>query len=305
VTTRWFLALLLGAGVYAYGGTVTFNFTGSGSNTLAAGATTASIATYMTNALVASGCVGCSVTVNNGLSGLVYVDSTYNGEGHVVAPGTGGAGTKSTTLGTTEGAATNSVAPGASYDNFISNVSDGSSSSVDRIALHFNGLTLQGTVSFDFEIFPDGACPVLNSTSCGGAANGSGIFPNQPDLQLQAGLNGADSLVNSFGTAGVQYGKTPVSSGGGDGTSTHSPLTTGAELSPQWIGTWSTATALNGNNDLNFLDWPAAIGIDNLTINYSTTGGGGQSSVPEPGSVILLTTVIAGLMMAKRKLRKV
>jgi hypothetical protein len=294
VRSKWFpVVLFLGVGIFAYGDSVTFNF-----NSLTDTQTTGAIASYMTTALVASGCTGCSVTVSPGPgNSFVYADTTYTGESNVVGPGG-----SPDTLGTTDNAANNSATPhGGANDTFISNVNDSSTSGGNQIDLQFNGLTFNGTVSFDFEIFPNGTCPVLNSANCGGSPVG-GIYPDQPSLELESGLNGAGiGAVTSFGTNGTQYAVTP-STTGADGSSTKVGTTT--ELAPQWIGTWSTSTALNGNNDLNFIDWPAAIGIDNLTLNYTTTGGGGQSPVPETSSLLLLGTVSGLLIPLFRRFRK-
>jgi len=280
------MSLFFGVGLSAYGDTVTFTF-----NSLTVGSTDSAIAAYMTSMLVSSGCVGCSVTVNSG-GGTVYVDTTYTGDGHVVGPG----GTADT-LGNTTGATNNGVTPNGTTDAFISNVSNSSVSGGSQIDLQFNGLTFDGVVSFDYEIFPDGSCPQLNSASCGGGAVG-GIYPNQPDFELKSGLNGGGiSLVSAFGTNGIQYGATP-SSTGADGNSTKSSASS-TELAPQWIGVFSTSS-INGENDLNFIDWPAAIGVDNLTITYDPPGG----TVPETSSLLLLGTVSILLIPAFRRCRK-
>src|SRR5262249_31998470 len=145
-------------------------------------------------------CAGCSVTVGAG----AVADRTYNGENHVV-----GTSSKSLTLGTSDGATSNTVAPSSSYDTFIANTNDSSGSSTDRITLMFTGILIDN-ISFDYEIFPDGTCSVLNSAHCG--ALSGGIYANQPDLVFRAGSTGnsnTDPLVTSFGTNGTQYGVTP------------------------------------------------------------------------------------------------
>jgi hypothetical protein len=257
---------------------------------IAENASIASIQTYMNQVLSAAGCTGCSVTVTGAAA-----DTTYNGEGHVV-----GQGGKSLTLGTSTNATNNStLTPTTTYDTFLANTNDSSSQQANQITMKFSGFTINGSASFAYEIFPDGSCPVLNSANCGGAANGSGIYPNQPDFMFEAGTNssGTDPLVTSFGTNGTQYGYTPSGSNAfGDGTSTTSP--NGTELSPQYIGTWSGS--LSNVNELDFIDWPATIGVDNLSVSWSTTG---SSPVPEPFSVILLGTAVAGIALRK-KIRK-
>lgn len=291
------IALFLCAGVSAYAGSVDFTFdtqtiNGTTITGLSSGATSAQIQTYMNQVLAASGCTGCSVTVlvNGSLIGAV-ADQTYTGDGHVTGPGTG---SNSLTLGDSNGAtASNTTSTlDSSHDTFIANTSDGSTQVSQQITLQFSGITGLTTDSFDYEVFPDGSCTQLNAANCGGRANGNGIYPNQPDLDFEAGnnTNGTDPLVQAF------YGVTP---GTTNGTATHSPNSggTSAELAPQAIGTWTGS--LTGDTELDFVDWPATIGIDNLVISGSHINAG--PNVPEPASIALLGTVV--FLLAK-KLRR-
>ena len=269
------LVLVLSAGVSAYAGSVTFNF-----NSLSSGANSASITTYMDGVLIAAGCSGCSVLVTGAVA-----DQTYNGEGYVV-----GNNGKSLTLGTSNDATSNSSqTPSSTYNTFLATTNDSSQQISTEITMQFSGFTINGSASFAYEIFPNGSCPVLNAARCGGAAVG-GIYPNQPDFEFKAGTSSTQSPVTSFGTNGFQYGVTP-SATGSDGSSTTGP--NGTIVAPQYIGTWSTTTALNGDRQLDFIDWPATIGIDNLTISYTNT--------PEPASIALLGALVA--LLAK-KLRR-
>lgn len=273
---------------------VTFTFdtqtiNGTTINGIAENASLTSIQSYMNQVLSAAGCTGCTVTVTGAAA-----DTTYNGEGNVVGPGG-----KSLTLGTSNNATSNSSqTPSSTYDTFLANTNDASQQQASQITMKFSGFTINGSASFAYEIFPDGSCPVLNAASCGGSPT-NGIYPNQPDMKFEAGTNGngTDPLVTSFGTNGTQYGVTPSSSGS-DGSSTSAP--NGANnVTPQYIGTWSGS--LSNVNELDFIDWPATIGVDNLAISWSTNQ---QSPVPEPFSVVLLGTIVGGIALRK-KIRKV
>ena len=114
----------------------TFNF-----NSLASGATSSQIATYMDGVI---GCANC-VTVTGAVA-----DKTYNGDGHVTGPGTG---STSLTLGTSNGAtASNTNSSVGATDTFIANTSDSSSQIANEITIKFTGkqtLTGRGTSFFE------------------------------------------------------------------------------------------------------------------------------------------------------------
>jgi hypothetical protein len=226
----------LGAQRIAHADGFTFDF-----NSLSSGAGNSAVQTYMNGVLTG----GKTVTVTG-----AQVDTTYNGDGHVVGPGTGSV---STTLGT---------------DAFIDTFSS------TEIDMKFNFAIYN--VSFDYEIFPDASCQVLNSANCGGSPT-AGIYPNQPDLLFQTNL----------GSVFHYYGTTPTS------PNLHSPASGSVsnELTPQAIGTWSGT--LNNVTELDFVDWPATIGIDNLVINHA----------PEPSAIFLLGPLIAGVFFLQRKQR--
>jgi hypothetical protein len=281
-----------GMAALASASSVTFTFdtqtiNGQTITGLSSGASLTQIQTYMDAVLSAAGCTGCTVAVTGAAA-----DQTYNGEGNVVGPGG-----KSLTLGTSTNATSNSSqTPTTTYDTFLANTNDSSTQQANQITMKFSGFTINGAASFAYEIFPDGSCPVLNAASCGGAAVG-GIYPNQPDFMFEAGTsnNGTDPAVTSFGTNGVQYGVTP-SATGSDGTSTTAP--NGTNVTPQYIGDWSGS--LTNVNELDFIDWPATIGVDNLSVSWSSSS---QSPVPEPMSLVLLGTAVAGITLRK-KMRK-
>jgi hypothetical protein len=249
--------LVLGSmGISAHAGSVTFNF-----NSLAENATAAQIQTYMTSTLQAV-CATCTVTIAG-----AYADTTYgnnSGNNHVVGPSG-----KALTLGTSDGATSNSDAAAmhsaGTYDTFLGTVNDADNSSDNEITLVFTGLSVTNA-AFDYEIFPD--------------ASDTGAFT------LTAGNNGG-----SQSTVFTQNGLKP-SATGTDGTSTRSPASN-PETIVQYIGTGSWAIA--SDNDIDFVDWPEAIGIDNLVLTYKTP------TVPEPSSIVLLASVGAFLLFKARR----
>ena len=217
----------------------------------------------------ANGCVTVSgLNLVNGTyvpGGGVAVDQTYAGDGHVVGPNG-----KSLTLGNSNGATNNAVMPSSTLDSFISNTADPTSTkgplqlSQGIVITFSHGVSLTGKFSFDYEIFPDASC----STSCG----------SPPDLEFV--VNG--TTVHTF------YGVAP-SNPGVDGNSTSSPAMT-TETAPQLIGTYSVN--LTGATSLEFIDWPATIGVDNMTLT------------PEPKGEVFVLGLLALVAIAGAKLRR-
>ncbi len=208
--------------------------------------------------------LGCNCVLVTG----AVADKTYNGEGFAVGPGNGAT---SLTLGTSDGAVNNAAplnkdASGkVVYDTFISNTNDSSSQISNQITMQFiNGFSFTGNITFDFEIFPDGTS----------GANQS----NPPDFEF---------VVNG-GAPTIVYGAVP---GTTNGSSTHSPKSGSSSTEPnlQYIGVWSQN--VTNATKLEFIDWPPTIGVDDLVL----------SRVPEPGTIVLLGTGLAGLLFLKRK----
>jgi len=268
-------AVLL-AGIPAYAGTVLFDFNSLG---VSSGNNSAAVAAYMTAQMHLAGCASCSISVST-----VATDQTYNGDGHVVGPKFNNAAT-SLTLGNSDGATNNNGAyntknggTSLKYDTFLANTTDGKVQLTDHFSFTFTGFTISAA-AFDFEIFPDASGP--------------------NDISLSTGVYGSDTLVSGFGVGGTVSGVAP---GGGNGSSMHSPASglSSSEASPQYIGHWSGSVGSNVAN-LNFIDWPATIGVDNLSLTFNTPN---LAAVPEPGSFLLLGTIAAGLLIIKRKVQK-
>jgi hypothetical protein len=252
----------LSAGVCAHADTFSFSFDPLSAYTPSQGGgntATSSIQGYMQSLLH----TGQTVTVTGGVA-----DQNYTGEGYVVGPGTDKNHMTSLTLGNTNGAtsvSSNSVLD-SFHDTFIANTNDSSQQIANQITMIFSGLTINGIVSFDYEIFPDGTA-------------------NQPpDLTFAAGPTGHTSTV--FTVYGVTPGSSPINTTISDNSNHES----NAQLIGHWSGVVTNAT------ELDFIDWPATIGIDNLTITISN---------PEPSSMILLgTTGLAFLCLLRRKLQR-
>lgn len=257
--------------------TATFNFTGLAESAPLTG--TNSITSYMNGVLAAAGCSTCTVTVTG-----AFADTTWNGDGHATV---GSNASKSVTLGDTDGAtATNTnTSVNGTYDTFLATTNDGDTSTDSEITMTFSGMTINGSSSFDYEIFPDISCTKLDGTHCGGAGN-----PSLPAFTFD--VNGSTQI----------FTKNAVTPGSGNGNAVNSIVGSAVsgsnpETAPQYIGTWSGS--LSNATQLDFIDWPATIGVDNLVLNFTKN----TPSVPEPVSVLLLGTAVAGLAM-RRKFRK-
>jgi hypothetical protein len=233
-----------------FGTTVTsFSFD---DGSLVNGSSDGSIQGYMNSKLTG----GASVVV----TGAVATNS-YNGDGHVTGPGNG---STSLTLGTSDGGSPHL----SSKDLFITNIANTST----EIKMVFTGLSIL-SVSFDYEIFPDGSC-----------ATGHNCGSNWPDFTFAAD----GSII--FHTLATQ-----------PAAGSHSPASgsSSTELAPQFIGESGTISFGTGVSVLEFMDWPATIGIDNLVINYGPPGG--SSPVPEPVSFILAGSGLIGIYFLRRR----
>jgi hypothetical protein len=186
---------------------------------------------------------------------------SYNGDNHVIS------GTSTSNVSRTLGTTDYGVDHGAPNDTFLM-----TTTSSTEIVMTFTNLSIY-SVSFDYEIFPDATCP-----------NGTlGCGTNWPDFKFQTNL----TATPIFTTLGV----TPVD------PNDRSPASN-SERAPQYLGQSGTVI-VDGATTLRFIDWPVAIGIDNLRLTTTTVTQVG--TVPEPATMSLLGAGLAALYLRKRR----
>ena len=215
---------------------------------------------YMNQVLAQAGYPAASVDVTGAIA-----DNNYTADNHLVGPKNGSV--TPLALWNTDGSTTPNTDQSkwhlGTRDMFIMN-----RSGITTISMDFTGIDIDG-VSFDLQIFPDGTCPSPPDPGCVNPGD-----TNWPDFNFW--VNG--SLIQSWD--GVKPGQ--------DGTYLYSPAkpNNGGETAPQLLTT-SGYIDLNGGYTLNldFVDWPAHIGIDNLRIYRA----------PEPGGMLLFG---GGLLIA-------
>jgi hypothetical protein len=251
--------VMLTAPVHA--ATFTFDF-----NSLADGAANGTVDTYMKGVLPGTSIAGS------------VASKTYTGDDHVVGPTDATGVFHPVTLGTTDHALGTTIDPSSVPRAGAQTSQGGGAGTNDTFIMTKSGTNLIGgndaltitfssavtLVSFDWEIFPDGSCPSPSNCGAGGA--------NRPDLKLF--VNG--SAVSTFTASGINPGTA--------GTFTRS-FSMAAETAPQAIGTYTPGGGIPGVTRLDFVDWPAAIAIDNLKVN---TPPPPPTRVPQPSAMMML-----------------
>lgn len=142
----------------------------------------------------------------------------------------------------------------------------------DRITMIFSGMKVN-QISFDYEILPDG----------------TGVLP---DFTFNAGTPGHTTTYIS------KVGITPPSPGY---TYTHSPVSgpNNTEASKQLLA--SSGVINFGSTvvtELDFIDWPVHIGVNNLVITFTPT------TAPEPASLVLVACGVGAFPAFRRYVRR-
>jgi MYXO-CTERM domain-containing protein len=267
-----FVASLMTAAT-ASAGQIAFNF-----SSLNTSSTAAQISSLMTSQ------AGSTVTV----SGNVQVNTTYNGDGHVVGPVYNGTPV-SWTLSDSGGTVTNPTAPtngSPTYNPVLATTSSFTIAFSQPIT----------SVQFDFEIYPDASPPVpqfeFSAADQGGHANT--IYYNGVSQGQMWTVNSIAPSANDPYLPGdpATYKYSPVSGNGN------------LDTNYQLLGVATIQfSASDPAYSLTFADWPEEIAINNLILN-PTGVGPFSSTTPAPPSALLMgfgALGVAGFAARRRR----
>jgi hypothetical protein len=219
------------------------------------------ISAYMTAVLHAAGYGGASVVTTGGLG-----TATYVGENYVWGNSLGSSNGAVYSNPNTTVLAEQKPFAVTGGDGFLINDNFARYGKASpEIKMTFTNFAVD-SISYDWEIFPDVTCP--SSSKCTALPDMS-VYANKvlvPGSSFNAVMRSAGEVNNKV-------------------------------YAPQAIGTITSPLMLNGATTLEFFDWPAEIGIDNLRI----TG----HAVPEPASLPLLATGLLGLGWLLRRRQQV
>ena len=249
----------------------------------------------MTSLLVSAGYSGASITVSGS-----EIQNTYAGDGHVVGPvitTTTGSGrhhhTTTTyvpwTLGdstyNSNGTISAPTSVPSSYGNFLTNATNVNPNST-TITMVFDGFSVSA-ISFAFEIFPDASETKTNPADF--TFRGLDSSNNLVNMSSYSVISAYTGGVLMSGTSGTSWTVDGVAPGSSTGDYTHSPNSkSGTETYQQLLGT-ATITFETPVTTFEFEDWPATIGINNLSLTPYVPPVQPQNQLaPAPPSAVLL-----------------
>jgi hypothetical protein len=224
-----------------------------------------------------------TVTVTGAQSVGSSTNQGYAGEGHVVCKGsTSGSGCTPETL------ATKYAAPFLVTDGSVVIGGD------NAIQMAFTGSMQVSSLTFAFEIFPDVSCQ--SPSSCNPAPDFTFTMNSGPNTLENCTVFAAfpGSATTTTAPTCATGSISSFTGGASDTTNKNSPIPSSNETTGQYIGTMTFNFAPQSNPTLSFIDWPATIGIGNITVGFT-------QPVPEPGSLLMLLSGLIGIGIVRRR----
>ena len=243
------------------------------------------VTNYMNSLLGTAG----HVTVTGATASGSPTNAGYSGEGYVVCTS---ATVKSNCISDT--LATEYKTP------FLMTNSSAPYNSDNSINMAFTGGIQVSSVTFAFEIFPDNTCP--DADTCATMPDFTFTMTNTNGLTVDESCTVSalepGSAPTTTGPLGCATGTIASLVGGPGGSANTNSANSASEASAQYLGTMTLSFASVTNPTLHFQDWPATIGIANLTIGTPPT------KVPEPSSLAMLASGLIGIGIARRRRRR-